>query len=464
MFGALGSLLTQLGVSSAPSFLRPMALVVFATLAFGVQAQPGALSVTPVGGLGGTVNVQGGAQTLQGLLEGRSYIPKSGGGVTVREPFSTTGPDGKKLDLNFNRELTRGAIGLGAGLLLRSPLAAAAAVALWDAMREQGVEPDANGSPQVNMGEQGTVTKKYWLFAGGCETPMLSAAAAASACGGRTIAASPNSYYINSPTCNLTECSWSIQNFAKDCAVGCPYYKTGITVVQVQIRSETKSFCGDSTSTLIITGANPCQSDNRVAATPAQIDAAAGAAATGASDTRIRAIIPAILDNGGKIDAQPTPVVSGPSSVPGPSRETTGPNGDTTISTSNWNITYGGNSFKWDYNTTTIAPGGGVTTTKDETPPEDPCRANPGRVGCTELGQADGDDKPKKASKTIDFDPVNVPGGGSCPPDMSFSVSGGSYVITTRHLCDATVNYAKPFILLASALAAALIFIGGLKS
>ena len=89
---------------------------------------------------------------------------------------------------------------------------------------------------------------------------------------------------------------------------------------------------------------------------------------------------------------------------------------------------------------------------------------NPNRAGCVDIGEAAGNETPQKSSKNIGFDPVAIGGTGACPQDLSFAVLGRSYVISMAPLCDATVSYVKPFVLLAGAIAAALIFIGGLKA
>lgn len=191
---------------------------------------------------------------------------------------------------------------------------------------------------------------------------------------------------------------------------------------------------------------------------------------------------------------------SGPSSVPGqkttatesvklvpgtntpaaPGATQTDPGTKTTTTTSTTNITYQGD--KVIYNTTnntttnitnnttniTTNEGDKTETTEDQTPPEqkepeDPCKFDPERIGCSKYGDPPEPGELPKKDKEISITPVDMGGPGACPAPIPFSVFGQSYALSYQPACDVAV-YLKTLVLLMASVIAGYVFVGGLKS
>lgn len=138
------------------------------------------------------------------------------------------------------------------------------------------------------------------------------------------------------------------------------------------------------------------------------------------------------LKGGFDVPAEPAGI-TGPGSQTGTptSSSTTGPNGTTTTQkTPTYTYNYGGSTsnqitYQTTYTTvvTTCAGAGSCsTTTTTETPdapapqdPEDPCTANPTRVGCTPMGDAPTGEIPKKTEPALTFESEAVSLAVGCP-------------------------------------------------
>lgn len=138
---------------------------------------------------------------------------------------------------------------------------------------------------------------------------------------------------------------------------------------------------------------------------------------------------------------------SGPQSQTGEpvSTTTTGPGGTTTTtSTPTYNYVYGGETIQYNITTVTVTNNNGdVTTTTTTTPapapqddPQDPCQANPGRVGCKQLGTPT-DDKPVWAPEVVVPWAVEDLGlGGACPVPYVMTLREWRLVLNYQPACD----------------------------
>lgn len=129
-----------------------------------------------------------------------------------------------------------------------------------------------------------------------------------------------------------------------------------------------------------------------------------------------------------------TPTVTGPASKTGTTTSTDS-TGKTVVSNNTTNFSYTDNRVT--YNTTTVTnttnPDGttvtGTTTTAtpEAQDPDEACKANPNRVGCSELDTPEGDIP--RETKTLAYEELNLFGSGSCPADRSQVIAGKQLVI-----------------------------------
>jgi hypothetical protein len=110
-------------------------------------------------------------------------------------------------------------------------------------------------------------------------------------------------------------------------------------------------------------------------------------------------------------------------------------------------------------NTTTTST---TTTTKTGDPSDlDPCKANPDRMGCANMGTPTAADTLGKDTKNITITPATF-AGGACPAPVTFTVFGKSYAFTYDTLC-AKLQIVSVLLLTLSAFAAAYIFADGFR-
>jgi len=167
--------------------------------------------------------------------------------------------------------------------------------------------------------------------------------------------------------------------------------------------------------------------------------------------------------------ASPLPgTLSGPASVTQAptTTTTTSPTGSpqtTTTQTTNY-ITYNQNTFTWNNSTTTVKPDG-TTDTTTETPEEQKseCEKNPEAIGCQKTDVPDVGDLQTK-EKQVSWSPDSGWGAdnAACPAKPNLSVLGVPITIDNTIFCGffSGIRFAVIGI---SAVAAAFIFIGGVK-
>lgn len=184
------------------------------------------------------------------------------------------------------------------------------------------------------------------------------------------------------------------------------------------------------------------------------------------------------MNAGGSINSSEF-TTTGPASQIGTptSTSTTTPTGTTTTTTTpTYNYTYNGDKVTYTTTNTTVTntctgAGSCTTTNTSTTPapstpqdPNDPCTADPNRLGCMQSGTPPTDPAPAPRDVPFSIDPVNFGGQGSCPAPITFAALGRSYAFEWTPMCNVLVTWVRPVVLVLSVAAAAMIFIGGLKS
>lgn len=161
---------------------------------------------------------------------------------------------------------------------------------------------------------------------------------------------------------------------------------------------------------------------------------------------------------------------------------TTNPDGSTSTTTTTTTNNTTNNTTTNTTITTTTAPDGTVTESKTETTsknspstfcqqnPTDPtclknskfCEDNPETLGCSTMGTVEDGIVGTKEFSIADITPKTIGGAGSCPAPITTSFMGRSITFTYDLPCQAA-SMLKPLILALSWLAAAIIFIGGVR-
>lgn len=88
----------------------------------------------------------------------------------------------------------------------------------------------------------------------------------------------------------------------------------------------------------------------------------------------------------------------------------------------------------------------------------------PDSLACIKPGTPPTDTPPAPKVVPFSIDPVTFGGQGACPPPITFSALGSSYAFSWDPLCNVLVTWVRPVVLVLSVAAAAMVFIGGLKS
>lgn len=181
----------------------------------------------------------------------------------------------------------------------------------------------------------------------------------------------------------------------------------------------------------------------------------------------------ALIDSGGYADSSPLSI-TGPSSQVGDSitTNTTGPSGQvSTTVTPTYNYTYNGDTVTYNIVNNTVTNKtdiDGKTTTETTTTVKPPdkgmCDLYPDSLACMKPGDPPTDPAPTPKSVPISIEPMAFPGQGACPPPITFSVFGASYAFEWTPFCDVLTTWVRPLVLVMSIAAAAMIFVGGLKS
>ena len=278
--------------------------------------------------------------------------PSGGAGAAgVREGYNLTTPKGTRIPVTLTHTLPKGAISKAAGGLLKfaGPVGAitnaiSLGMLIWDATQEKWVMVDDGYSPNDGY-QQGS----RWVFQGQSSGPYYASVALACVGGAPWLF---DDGRVNSSLSGYGDChrktdgGWSIQYVERQ---SCP---TGATA-----------------PLSCVPGSTPPTTP----ATDADIEQAVSDG-IGSDSDKARAVAQAAQDNGFPPMADGQPQASGPTVVEGPSSQTvqSGPNGQTTINeTTNYNISYGGDTVTVieETTTTTTAPDG---TTETETTTKEP--------------------------------------------------------------------------------------------
>lgn len=161
--------------------------------------------------------------------------------------------------------------------------------------------------------------------------------------------------------------------------------------------------------------------------------------------------------------------LTGPATVQQPTKSTTVTdaqgNPRTTTETTTNHITYQGDSFTW-HNTTVINYPDGGTEVKEDPPPDDKseCEKNPEAVGCQRTDVPDGPDLGER-EVPVSFSPDAGWGadGGACPAPRIVMVLGHAVPIDNSLVCG-FLSGIRPAVIGLFGLAAAMIFVGGIRS
>jgi hypothetical protein len=160
-------------------------------------------------------------------------------------------------------------------------------------------------------------------------------------------------------------------------------------------------------------------------------------------------VIEEILDKGGDIPF-PQPTITGPSEILGPKTETPNPDGSTTVTQPRSRFTISGDTITNTTNETTVtvinvdnsvrSSSTTVVTPTSSTgapePAEDPCIANPERLGCVKLGEPVDSDQLVKETVEVMVTPVDFSTAAACPGPISFNVAGHQYAVEYTPLCE----------------------------
>lgn len=158
-------------------------------------------------------------------------------------------------------------------------------------------------------------------------------------------------------------------------------------------------------------------------------------------------VIGEILDKGGDIPF-PAPTVTGPTEILGPKTETPNPDGSKTVVQPVSRFTFQGDTITNTTNETTVtivnvdnSIRSSTTTVTTPVPStqtpktEDPCLANPDRIGCSKLGTPVASDQLEKETVAVTVTPVAFAGAATCPGPISFNVAGHQYAVEYTPLC-----------------------------
>ena len=185
-------------------------------------------------------------------------------------------------------------------------------------------------------------------------------------------------------------------------------------------------------------------------------------------------VIPEILSKGGDIP-MPSPTVTGPTSLPGPTTVTKNPDGSTTTiyNTSTFSTTGDTITNITNIQTTIITNSSSTiisTSTSTVTPapadkedPKNPCDQNPDAAGCQKLDVPAGEIP--KSTREITYAPESHFGGGSCPTDKFVTLYTGQTlkVWDWAGACDKINAWFRPLLLTLAALGALFIVAPGFK-
>lgn len=401
--------------------------------------------------------------------QSQSWEPNAGGdGVSVVDRTTARTPSGKSVDLTVKRSVSTAAIKAGLKTVVKGLIPGlTVAEAIWDMMRDHGVEegPDGTGVIDPGQAEQPGHCYRLAFRAGACEG---------------TGAVLSEREHSERTTCNANQGSLSIRTMSASknndgsatfrFSFKCVKFEDGAEVLlyerndlwtQIGIPA---NVCPEVDSMLPVTGSAPCKSKFRLPVPDNVLDGYVTELPPDQVPDLAREVAKSIP--GGITTEDQAPGVFGPPFVDDAPQTTTRPDGSIETKQRRWGLEYPGDgTVRFTPRIVETTPEG-TTTTEGPAPgatesPSD-CDKYPDIIGCSKYGTPEGGQVQKK-TKTVSFDPVSLPGGG-CPAPRQFTAFGTQYEISWTPICDATVTYVKPVVLIICSAFGAFIFIGGLKS
>lgn len=165
--------------------------------------------------------------------------------------------------------------------------------------------------------------------------------------------------------------------------------------------------------------------------------------------------------------------VNGPSSVPGPSKTTTNPDGSSQVQNTTYNITYNNNTINTTTTTTTVYKDSTGTVTGQKTDAatgdnsKSECDLHPDTVGCQHLGAPPSAETIPTKEVPVSITAVVFAAPAGCPAPYTGQIKVLTFVkqwsITFDPMCD-LMNTLRPLFLATGAAAAAFLFMESLKS
>lgn len=380
------------------------------------------------------------------------------GSVAVADAFAVTGPGGS-LPLTVSRQVdwdhvaVAGVAGLAA---TKSPWGggASAAYDLWNQLR---TKPDGQGGLLRDTGASPNDVQVMLWSANGPPGTYATAEAACASTG------YPN---VDMRGDNFAAC--------RTASGGGPYaFVTGYMTTQKQCPAVT-----DMSGTIPggLAGIDgKCPTGRYTAASQAEIRAMLDSlpAVQTAAQTQAQNLVQDAL-NRQTVDITPqSQSLTGPSSqsLTPTTETTTNPDGTTATKTvtPTYSYTYtGGDTITYQITNTTVNNNNGQTTTTTTTTNSngtavDICKANPTASACAELGTADVT-RPSPEQKPLSITQQSMPSNAGCPAPLSFAVMGHEYAVSWQPVCDASVTWVRPVILVVAFALAAWVFVGGLQA
>lgn len=420
-----------------------------------------------------------------------------GTGVKVGKTFTIPAPGGRSAEARIASKLTGPLVlGIGARALATAAPWAAAGMAVYDIYNSMRVHPDGSGGLLLEPGQPSqTKTDLVWghglVAANVLRAPTPAAAAAdymsrscksSSGCstGGVTGCTKADAYGFS------YQCAFTTYGLPQPDGTRPGPFTTQVVVQAVNAQI---TFCPavidpfDPAYSVIggKPGADGKCPTGRGTAAPIDPDTAAAHAAAVA---RLPEVYKQMMDE--VLGREPVPIPKGaqtqvetvtPSKVNGPVTTTTSPEGTIETATG-WDfgrisqdLADDFNAGRWNETTTktTTKPDGtkSTETTKEEgtTPQEeslkdgDPCKVDPGRLGCIGLGEAPKVDIPK-TTKNVDLSREDIGGASGCPAPRAIGRFG---LFSFDSLCDGLVKV-KPLIILLGLFASSLIVVNALRA
>ncbi len=409
-------------------------------------------------------------------------------GAQVSTTHNLTGPAGQQLQVQVKRNATNRAIGRAAARAVQSLPFISTGVLLWDVFNEVHVRPDEAGGLLLDERTDAAETPSVEYSVTGWDTwrssrheacvavgPTIAAQAGGSflgcelgGAGGTQVRVHYTGYCAGDPTSGPQNCSsfgtWRSTSQRATTSLTCP---PSIDPLNPQYS---------------IPGGGPPGPDGRCPTaryfhTPITPDAA-GDLFRDAPPPDVGAVAEDAVSRGQGIEASPGGV-SGPASQVGSPGTTTTTAADGTVTqvtkTPTYTFVYGGDTLTWNttYQTiTTITPPDGPPQTiiEDTTPsqpqpfdPEDPCTANPDRIGCSKFGEVpDAEPLQREDVPLTPQEVIFAGGGGSCPEGVPFTIYGQQYTLSYQGFCD-VASWLRPIFLAIGAATAAFIFAAGFR-